>query len=95
MNTVIYRGHKKPDSYLYIENEDDFSRVPEELLLVLGKLEQVMMLELTSQRKLIQADVNQVMAALCEDGFYLQMSSESDKLALAGIKPVSNPIPKM
>ncbi len=95
MKAIIYKGHKKPDSYLYIEDEDDFSRVPEELLAVLGRLELVMTLELTPQRKLIRADVTQVITALSEEGFYLQMPDKSDKLALAGIKPVSNPIPKM
>ena len=54
-----------------------------------------MTLELTVDRKLARADVHQVMNALEQDGFYLQMPDESDKLALAGIKPQSNPIPKM
>ncbi|MCW8930951.1 MAG: YcgL domain-containing protein [Gammaproteobacteria bacterium] len=95
MKTVIYKGHKKYDSYLYVEHEDDFSRVPEVLMSALGKLELVMTLELSSEKKLARADVNQVISALQEEGFYLQMPNESDKLALAGAKPVSNPIPKL
>ncbi len=95
MKTVIYKGHKKQDSYLYIEQEDDFSRVPEILITALGKLEFVMAVDLSSQKKLAQADIKQVISALQEDGFYLQMPNESEKLALAGKKPVSNPIPKL
>ena len=95
MKTVIYKGSKKPDSYLYIEQEDDFSRVPQSLISAMGKLERVMNLELDRKKKLARADIDQVMTALQEDGFYLQMSEESERLALAGQKPVSNPIPKL
>ncbi|WP_198263695.1 YcgL domain-containing protein [sulfur-oxidizing endosymbiont of Gigantopelta aegis] len=95
MKTVIYKGHKKQDSYLYLEQEDDFSRVPEILLTSLGQLELVMTIELNQDKKLAQADAVRVMASLTEDGFYLQMPSESERLALSGKKPVSNPIPSL
>jgi len=95
MKTAIYKSSKKNDSYLYIEQEGEFSRVPEILLTALGKLELVMTLELSAERKLVRADVQQVMNALEQEGFYLQMPDESEKLALAGKKPVSNPIPKL
>ena len=95
MNAVIYKSSKKQDSYLYIEQEDDFSRVPEMLISALGTLKFVMTLDLNSQKKLARADIKQVISALQQDGFYLQMPNESDRLALAGIKPVSNPIPKL
>lgn len=95
MKTAIYKSHKKYDSYLYIEHEEDFSRVPETLLKALGKLELVMTLELSLEKKLARADVNQVIENLKNEGFFLQMPDESEKLALAGQKPVSNPIPKL
>ena len=95
MKTVIYKSNKKQDSYLYIEQEDDFSRVPEILMKSLGRLEIAMTLDLSATKKLARADVNQVMSALDEDGFYLQMPDESERLALAGLKPVSNSIPKL
>ena len=95
MKTVIYKSSKKQDSYLYIEQEDDFSRLPEILISALGKLDLVMTLDLSSQKKLARADIKQVISALQQDGFYLQMPDESERLALAGIKPVSNPIPKL
>ncbi len=95
MKTFIYRGTKKPDSYLYIVRENDFSAVPEILLKTLGKLERAMELDLHSEKKLARADVNNVMQALEQDGFYLQMPDESEKLALAGKKPVSSPVPRL
>lgn len=94
MNAVIYKSSKKQDSYLYIEQEDDFSRVPEILISALGELVFVMTLDLSLQKKLARADIKQVISALQQDGFYLQMPNESEKLALAGKKPVSNPVPK-
>ena len=95
MKTFIYRAGRKPDSYLYIVRQDDFSDVPDGLLKALGKLELVMELELHNERKLARADVNKVRQSLQEEGFYLQMPDESEKLALAGKKPVSNPVPRL
>jgi uncharacterized protein YcgL (UPF0745 family) len=76
MKCVIYKGHKKPDTYLYIEREDDFERVPEQLLSMMGTLTRVMDLELSRGRTLAQADVGDVVAALVERGFYLQLPPE-------------------
>ncbi len=73
MKCVIYRSARKQDTYLYIEREDDFERVPEALLKLLGRLEQVMVLELTAERRLAQADIGQVRASLQDQGYYLQM----------------------
>lgn len=95
MNTVIYKGSKKPGSYLYIIQKDDFSQVPEVLLTMMGKLEFVMNLTLNPEKQLAQVDVKQVIKALNDDGFYLQMPDESEKLILAGKMPPSNPIPKL
>ena len=95
MKTIIYKGSKKQETYLYIENKDDFSRVPQELIDVLGQLSHVMTIELSIEKKLAQADARQVMADLQENGYYLQMPAEAEKLSLAGVKPDSNPIPRL
>lgn len=73
MDCSIYKGNKKYDTYLYVEKEDDFSRVPEALMKMMGTLEFVMNVELSNERQLAQADVVEVMAKLENDGFYLQM----------------------
>lgn len=100
MNTAIYKGHKQQGSYLYLAQKDDFSQIPDVLLMALGKLEFVMSLELYTkegiEKKLAQADVQQVIKALKKDGFYFQMQrSESERLLLASKLPSSNPIPKL
>ncbi|MFP5507188.1 MAG: YcgL domain-containing protein [Gammaproteobacteria bacterium] len=78
MKCVIYKGSRKQDTYLYIEREDDFARVPEALLDMLGNLQRVMALELTPERSLAQADPEQVRRLLREQGYYLQMPPPDD-----------------
>lgn len=73
MKCVVYKGQKKHDTYLFVEQEDDFSRIPESLLTMLGDLELVMSMELTEERRLASADVSDVRQQLLEEGFYLQL----------------------
>lgn len=77
MQCVVYKGRKKTDHYLYVEKEDDFSRVPQALLDILGQLEMVIGLELSAERKLAQADVKEVMQQLHDQGYYFQMPPKS------------------
>jgi hypothetical protein len=70
---AIYKSAKKADSYLFVEREGDFSKVPDALMRLLGALQWVMNLDLTPERKLAQADVHKVMQHLRETGFYLQL----------------------
>lgn len=73
---VVFRCSKKQEMYIYVlwhENEEKILKsLPEGLDSVTGRLEKVMELELSSERKLARADVKKVMAELKEKGFYLQ-----------------------
>lgn len=80
MKCVIYKGSRKPDTYLYIGCKDDLSRVPEALLMMLGTLECVLEIELTPGRTLAQADPEQVRLLLQQQGYYLQMPPQSVSL---------------
>ena len=82
MFCVIYKSLKKQDTYLYVAGKDDFSRVPESLLRLLGTLVPVMDLELTPERKLAQEDVVEVMKNLQERGWHLQMPRVEDELGV-------------
>lgn len=73
MQCVIYKGAKKPDTYLYVALPDDFSCVPEQLLLIMGRLEYVMTLDLDAGKKLACADAGEVCDQLLAQGFYLQL----------------------
>ncbi|MBI1195118.1 MAG: YcgL domain-containing protein [Gammaproteobacteria bacterium] len=74
MDCVIYKGHKQPDSYLYVRaGEAPLDGVPETLVRILGRLEEVMRLELHPERRLAQADVTRVLADIESQRYYLQM----------------------
>ncbi len=73
MKCAIYRSRTKLDTYLFVEREDDFERVPDTLRQMLGGLDFVMTLELTPERTLAQADPEQVRRQLRAQGYYLQL----------------------
>ena len=73
MKCAIYRGKLKPESFLYIESVDDFSRVPEALVTMFGDMDLLMELDLASRSKLANADIDEVKQLLKEQGYYLQM----------------------
>ncbi len=76
MNCIIYKATKKADTYLFLENENDLSRVPTPLLDLLGMLEIVIELEISASTKLAQASTNKVISELKQSGFYLQLPSD-------------------
>ena len=76
MNCVIYKASKKANTYLFVENENDFSKVPAPLLNLLGILEIVMELEISENTKLAEASTEKVISEIKESGFYLQLPSD-------------------
>lgn len=73
MHTWIYKGKHKQDTYLYITDSEDFERVPETLLRLLGELSYVVDIELDKKKKLAQADTGEVISQLQSNGYYLQL----------------------
>ncbi|BFM06553.1 YcgL domain-containing protein [Halioxenophilus aromaticivorans] len=86
----IMQSSKKAGMYLYVEKAQGLKRVPEALLERFGKPKPPMTLLLTPERKLANADVDKVMAAIEEKGFYLQLPKDDDDymkdIALANSK---------
>lgn len=70
---IIYKGSREPELYLYVDRIDGLARVPEDLLARLGSIVEVMTIKLTPQRKLARAAAPQVLAAIVEKGYYLQL----------------------
>ena len=64
MKCFIYKSLKKDYLYLYVTKKDDFSKVPDALFKHLGKMEFVMDLELSPQRKLASEYPGKVIDAL-------------------------------
>ena len=73
MQCAVYKSNKKADTYIFVEQEGDFERIPESLLKMLGSLELVMTVDLEQRDKLAQADPQQVKASLIEQGYFLQL----------------------
>lgn len=79
---AVYKGKLKPDTYLYIEQADEFKRVPESLLLMMGELTHIIDIDFAKISKLANAPIDEVRASISSRGFYLQMpvddSTEED-----------------
>jgi len=77
MQCYVYKGEKKEDYYLYLNQEFDHTNLPDNfpaaILELMGELSFVVDFELESDRKLAQADAKQVLADISAHGFYLQM----------------------
>jgi uncharacterized protein YcgL (UPF0745 family) len=73
MQVYVYKSEKQQDHFLYLGGEIADSNLPEALTKMLGELSLVIEFELTKDRKLPQAEVQQVFSDIHEQGFYLQM----------------------
>jgi uncharacterized protein len=69
----IYKGSRRAETYLYVPGENDFSRVPAELLQAMGRLQLVMELAIDEQRNLARADAKTVIKSVRNAGYYLQL----------------------
>lgn len=78
MKCFVYKSIKKVDSYIYINQKDNFENVPEQLLLLFGEPEFALEFELTQDRKLALADATQVIQSINEQGYYLQMPPKNN-----------------
>ena len=78
MHCFIYKSLKKDYLYLYIVKRDDFSKVPDALVNNLGKMEFVMDLMLSPERKLAREDVGKVIKSLKEQGFFVQLPPQKE-----------------
>ncbi len=84
MYCYVYKGDKKDDHYLYLNQEFgslEEGHLPSAILGLLGELSLVLEFELELDRKLPQAEAEQVMHDIKSQGFYLQMPKQ-DMLAL-------------
>ena len=78
MQCFIYKSLKKEYLYLYIDKKDDFSKVPDALVNSFGKIEFVMDLELSPERKLAREDAGKIIESLMEQGFFVQLPPQRE-----------------
>jgi uncharacterized protein YcgL (UPF0745 family) len=81
MICYVYRSNRKRDTYLYIQEEGDFSCLPDTILAIFGSPEYALSFDLHADRKLSQADAREVINKLETEGFYLQLPKSDFDLA--------------
>ncbi|MBR02527.1 MAG: hypothetical protein CL394_04280 [Acidiferrobacteraceae bacterium] len=78
MKCVVYKGARKDGAYLYVASPNHLEQVPQALHEQLGKLEQVMELDLGRRRTLAAANPEIIADSIKSRGFYLQLPPAED-----------------
>ena len=81
----IFKGNKKEEMYLYVDQKEGLKKVPEDLLGTFGRTESVMILPLTKDKKLARVKASDVLEGIEKQGYYLQMPPPPEALAEAQI----------
>ena len=87
----IYRSSKKDEMYLYVAKAKGLSEVPDALITMFGKAQHRMDMLLTPTKTLARADAVEILAAIAEKGYYLQMPPARDEYLLDLYKAPVNP----
>ena len=69
----IFKSSRKDEMYLYVDKRKGMETVPEVLMETFGKPVPVLTMILTADKPLARVKAADVMAAIEEQGFYLQM----------------------
>ena len=69
----IFNCARKADTYLYLKAGMRPEELPEALRILLGDLQQFLTLEISENSKLAQVSAVDVLAALNDQGYFLQM----------------------
>ncbi|WP_325167614.1 YcgL domain-containing protein [Zooshikella ganghwensis] len=80
---AVYKSSRKDETYLYVKKQDGLNKIPESLLTVFGEPQPVMTLVLHSEKKLARVTADQVLDAITEQGFYLQMPPPKEEYLVA------------
>ena len=85
----IYRCSKKEGMYVYVDKQQGAEVLPEALKQRTGKLTLAMTLILTPEKKLARAKADDVLTAIANQGFYLQMPPSPTAEAQAAMQAIS------
>ena len=69
----IFKGDKKEEMYLYVDQKKGLQKVPEDLLASFGRIESVMVLPMTQDKKLARVKASDVLEGISKEGYFLQM----------------------
>ena len=74
----VYRSGKKAYNYLFLPIADAYEDLPEALQEHFGEATAFLSFWLHEERYLAQSDPRQVLAAISQQGFYLQLPPQND-----------------
>jgi uncharacterized protein YcgL (UPF0745 family) len=69
----VFRSPRREGLYLYVRRDEGLARVPEALLASFGTPQSALVFRLSEDRRLARVSAGEVLAALRERGFYLQL----------------------
>ena len=69
----VYKSPKKAEMYVYVDRKEGVDSLPEAFVNMFGEPQHVLDMILTPEKKLARVDSGQVLEAIAEKGFYLQM----------------------
>ncbi len=69
----VYKCTRKAETYLYLKTGYALEDLPEGLRHLLGPMQEVLQLDLDESRTLAQVNTSDVIEALHEQGYFLQM----------------------
>lgn len=78
----IFKSSRKDEMYLYVDKREQLVRVPEPLMEMFGRAVHVMDMPVMPGRKLARVDVDKVLDAIDEKGYYLQMPPQKEDYLL-------------
>jgi uncharacterized protein YcgL (UPF0745 family) len=70
---TVYRSSREKEMYVFVSRAEGLGRVPQSLLDMLGTTTEVMTIRLGPARKLARAKAPEVLAAIHDKGYYLQL----------------------
>ncbi|MTI13644.1 YcgL domain-containing protein [Sansalvadorimonas verongulae] len=75
----VYKTKRREGLYLYIDKLKGLKSIPDELNTLMGEPAHVVDFILTPEKKLANADTDEVISKISSQGYYLQMSQAEDK----------------
>ena len=78
----VFKSPRKDEMYLYVDKMEGLKRVPEQLQEIFGTPQSVMTMVVTEEKRLARADAADIIKAIRENGFYLQMPPAREEYML-------------
>lgn len=77
---AVYKGSKRPNTYLFLAKRDDFSPVPEELRKLFGTPQLITLLPESKIHKVIEISPEKLVTELNTSGYFLWVKAEEENL---------------